>query len=235
MKMRHGYGISPNQYGIFEIEPSEMMFWMYCPVKFPDMDKWLVPENIKSEFGEILDFVESTGFDENKYVYVTAKTLFCTPNSLGNRPGWHSDGFATNDINFIWSDSSPTEFAIKGGVGNEETFSVPDDCEKSLEIFEQFGNIWGGTPRGIPNMLYRLDEKVIHRVAPRTDSGMRSFLKISISNHKYNLVGNSRNHLLNYDWDMVKRNEERNHPCQVFEKNNGTPSENSNSIEIGPK
>lgn len=43
-------------------------------------------------------------------------------------------------------------------------------------------------------------------------AGVRSFVKISVSRHRYNLVGNSVNHLLGLNWPMAERMPERNHP-----------------------
>lgn len=224
-KRLFGFGQAPIDMGKFDFQPTEMMFWMYCPVKLPGQ-QMIVPKTIYNEFSPVLDYfskwqAQRYEFMEDKYVYVTAKTLFCTPTALGNRPGWHSDGFGTDDLNFIWADSNPTEYAY----GPE--FSVEDDCDLSLVAFENYGKYKGGKFCREKH-LYLLDQKVIHRVAPRDTAGMRSFLKISVSKHKYNLIGNSRNYELDYDWDMKPRGEERNHPCQDFEDNLKTPSEATN-------
>jgi hypothetical protein len=52
--------------------------------------------------------------------------------------------------------------------------------------------------------------------SPRTrppPGGMRSFLKISLSHQKYNLVGNSHNYLFDYNWDLHDRDTLRNDPA----------------------
>lgn len=48
------------------------------------------------------------------------------------------------------------------------------------------------------NRLLRLNQFNIHQVAPVTSGGMRTFLKLSFSKDKYDLVGNSHNYLLDY-------------------------------------
>jgi hypothetical protein len=41
---------------------------------------------------------------------------------------------------------------------------------------------------------------------------MRTFVKVSFSYDKYDLVGNSHNYLLNYAWEMKERKDDRNIP-----------------------
>jgi len=41
---------------------------------------------------------------------------------------------------------------------------------------------------------------------------MRTFVKISFSKDKYDLIGNSHNYEMDYKWDMKERKEERNIP-----------------------
>jgi hypothetical protein len=61
--------------------------------------------------------------------------------------------------------------------------------------------------------MLKLNPYVIHDTpmipAP---GGMRSFFKISVSNQRYNLRGNSHNHLFDYEWEMVDREALRNQP-----------------------
>lgn len=41
---------------------------------------------------------------------------------------------------------------------------------------------------------------------------MRAFLKVSFSKDKYDLLGNSHNYLMDYNWEMKARKEDRNIP-----------------------
>lgn len=63
--------------------------------------------------------------------------------------------------------------------------------------------------------LLRLSQTVIHKVAENQASGMRTFVKVSISKDKYDLVGNSKNYLLDYNWEMRERKEKRNIPQKL--------------------
>ncbi|MBZ5864318.1 hypothetical protein LAG72_24625, partial [Escherichia coli] len=69
------------------------------------------------------DSINPTGSRwQDSFVYLSVKILHVTPDAPGNRPGWHSDGFLTNDLNYIWADRNPTEFFI-----NDDLYPVPED------------------------------------------------------------------------------------------------------------
>lgn len=44
---------------------------------------------------------------------------------------------------------------------------------------------------------------------------MRQYVKISLSDHRYNLENNSHNYLFDYDWPMFGREATRNDPQQA--------------------
>lgn len=209
------YGNPPIDLGLIDLHPEEMMFWLYCPIKVP-LRSVVIPANLR-QFSPIVDAVRSHCMGDESdahrwgasYVYITAKTLFVTADNPGNRPGWHSDGFMTDDLNFIWYDGNPTLFWEPYRLVN---FS--EDDQLSLSEMEAIASKHSQFHRTYPNKrLLRLDETVIHRVADVTKPGVRTFVKISISRDRYNLVGNSINHDLNLGWDYVGRSDERNQPA----------------------
>ena len=99
------YGKPPKVLGNFELAVSEMMFYMYLPIKLKGNRTYGI-HNIPKQlhvfydllFEANLDFIEKYGGNEDKYIYITAKHIFVTPDNPGNRPGWHCDGFGTDDI-----------------------------------------------------------------------------------------------------------------------------------------
>lgn len=184
-----------------------MMFWLYCPVKLIGSTETVIPANLM----QFLPLVEQAKDDcrnrwRENYVYLTAKTLFVSPENPGNRPGWHSDGFMTDDLNYIWSDRDGTLFWEP-----EQTRDFTQDHIASLAEMSSAASV-GPTKQYPDKHFLRLDETVIHRVADFGAPAMRSFVKISVSRHRYNLVGNSINHLLPINWDLALRSTERNHP-----------------------
>ena len=153
------------------------------------------------------------------YVYVTARRGYATPGNPLNRPGWHCDDFMGRDLNYIWSDAYPTRI-----LRSDKPLPIPADDEVSMAVMQGCADRANGPGRtpisGLPwiedapaGHLLRLTPYVIHDTPEiPAPGGMRSFFKISVSEHRYNLVGNSHNHLLDYDWPMHDRAVVRNQP-----------------------
>ncbi|WOF74182.1 hypothetical protein QMT40_001829 [Parvibaculaceae bacterium PLY_AMNH_Bact1] len=201
------YGTAPEDLGLIDLSPTEMMYWLYCPIKLPRGDL-TVPANLR-QFRPVVARVRQNlsqwAWDES-YVYLTAKTLWVSQTEPGNRPGWHSDGFMTDDVNYVWSDSEGTLFWEP-----EELCMFSQDHVASLPEMEREAE--GGPHKTYPDKhLLKLDERVIHRVPDFAEPRIRSFVKVSVSRHRYPLIGNSINHELNCDWDQVERAEDRNCP-----------------------
>lgn len=204
------YGCPPRDLGRVALAPVEMMFWLYCPIKTADSHAMIIPPNLM----QFLPLLEQAKMDcrnrwKENYVYLTAKTLWVSPENPGNRPGWHSDGFMTDDLNYVWSDRDGTLFwepeQPRGFIQDHVASLAEMDSAASAGPLKQYPD----------KHLLRLDETVIHRVADFAAPGMRSFVKISVSRHKYNLVGNSINHLLPVNWALAPRAAERNHPASL--------------------
>lgn len=204
------YGQEPKVVGEFQTQASEMCFVQYLPIAFniEDLndDRVLIPKNLQWTSHLVFAAIDDCEIaDRFHYVYLTVKHLYVTPSNMGNRPGWHSDGFGTDDINYIWCDKYPTEFCI-------QEFNITEDCETSLKEMEEQARVLNVKTYG-ENTLLRLDKYNIHRT-PVIGEGYRTFVKISISKNRYNLKGNAHNYLFDYDWDMVVRSDIRNHPSK---------------------
>lgn len=213
------YGKLPADLGLIDLNPVEMMFWMYCPIRVPGMMDVEVPANlewtmpiVRSALANYNTYAGySSVYQMEEYVYLTAKTLWVSGDHIGNRPGWHSDGFGSDDVNYIWCDRAPTDFLhIPSGV------SLSDDCDISMQQMHAYAlrpAMYGGEIVTFPDKhLLRLDPSVIHRSPVTFAAGMRTFAKVSVSKDRYDLVGNSVNHLLNVSWPLVERQDKRNHP-----------------------
>lgn len=214
------YGAPPKDLGELKLDTSEMMFWLYLPIKMPGTYSEQLPKQL-DPYTEVIDRVY---MDVNKtfgrqrwkdsYVYLSVKVLHVTPDAPGNRPGWHSDGFLTDDLNYIWADRNATEFFI---TADHKRFYVPEDHTQSMEWFDQQATCRPCTGDRLEhakvNHLYRLDQTVIHRVSLNVDSGKRAFVKVSVSNKPYVQLGNSINHgLPEHPRPSLARQAERNCP-----------------------
>ena len=207
------YGALPIDLGLIDLSPSEMMFWLYCPIKMPGQLIWNSPPNLE-QFEPIIGAVsQDCSLDawRESYVYITAKTLWATPENPGNRPGWHSDGFLTDDLNYIWADANPTVFFFDG---QRHAFSADHSAslsEMDALCEEPVAAAFDHRTYPVKHLL-RLDQTVLHKVATNIRPGVRTFVKISVSRHRYALRGNSINHELAPDWAYADRQAERNCP-----------------------
>lgn len=211
------YGELPTSLGEHVITCEEMLFYQYLPIKLTGTTALSVEPRL-SCFEKVIgicacDFIGVFGLDRyvSSYVYVTAKRMFQKAGCSFNRPGYHSDGFMTDDINYVWCDKQPTIF-------NNSDFALTQDDEVSLAEMEA---------QALPekemvypeNTLLRLDQFNIHKVNENDFSGMRTFLKVSFSKDKYDLIGNAHNYLLDYSWDMKPRAATRNIPQSLSTPN----------------
>lgn len=61
--------------------------------------------------------------------------------------------------------------------------------------------------------LYAIDPGVVHATPLIEGPGcMRQYVKVSLSNERYNLENNSHNYLFDYDWPLHNREMLRNDP-----------------------
>lgn len=210
-------GNPPLDLGLHDHHFDEMMFWMYCPISVPGSSHYVCGAQLR-QFAPLINACrdhDPEAFEAN-YAYVTAKTLWVEGQYIGNRPGWHTDGFGTDDVNYIWSDRAPTEFFIIDPVQ-----PISDDCEQSMMDMECLFVMVDQMSPYYPALVYedkhllRLDPTVMHRCPVGFEPGMRTFFKLSLSKDRYNLKGNAVNYLLpETNWPLVDRVEARNHPAK---------------------
>ncbi len=206
------YSQLPANLGQFTVDCKEMMFYQYLPIKMIGEANPVFEDRLdcfKSMVGTICcDYIGTFGLDNyvGSYVYLSAKYLFQAEGCGYNRPGWHCDGFMTDDINYIWSDRNPTVFNISD-------FVLSQDDRLSMTEMQEQARFKNDIEFPV-NSLLRLNQYNVHKVGHQSE-GMRTFLKVSFSKDKYDLIGNSHNYLLKYDWEMKERMAERNIPQTI--------------------
>jgi hypothetical protein len=202
------YGAPPIPIRHFPLECPEVMHYMYLPIKMAGGWDLRLPENL-AWLRPLVDSVCNSGLVQTEhYLYVTARRGYATPDNPINRPGWHTDGFGTDDMNWIWTNKYGTRFACHDFHG------ISPDHEESMRQFEEQAVV---TFVGIPYYFYMVNPHVVHttpEIPP--PGGDRTFVKISRSLSKYNLAGNSHNYLFDYHWKMWERGEVRNDPATFF-------------------
>jgi hypothetical protein len=187
------------------ISCDELMFVQYMPIVMPGSGT-RIPRNLRC-FSLLASYVP---FASDDYVYLTAKKSFVDIGDAQNRPGWHIDGFGSNDVNYIWSDSVPTEFCI-------QDFDLSEGHAESMAQMYDQAKAANYTSYPAQSLL-KLDATVVHRAAPAAKAGYRTFAKLSVSKHRYNLKGNAHNYLFDYEWPMFDRSDSRNHPYVLGEE-----------------
>lgn len=204
------YGRLPAHLGYFECHTDEMFFYQYLPIKLQGQHNPIIERRLDC-FNKLVgkvccDFIGEFGLNTymDCYVYLTAKRMYVNPQCSFNRPGYHSDGFGTSDINYIWSDKFPTVF-------NTTSFQLSEDDSISLLEMEAQAKKTNEVTF-LDNSILRLNQFNIHKCGEVTETTVRTFAKISFSGDKYDLKGNSHNHELNYNWELKDRKQQRNIP-----------------------
>ena len=193
----------PVNIGEFVTPCTELMYVLYMPVKLADQESVKIPKSLLGYECFVKMCIDHVGADvAGKYVYLTVKSLWVEPNCLGGRLGWHTDGFGTDDINYVWTDKHPTEFC-------NQDFILSDDHAVAMQ--DMIDQVKKENIVQYPELeVMRIDQRHVHRCPVNVDPGYRTFARVSISSNKYNMIGNAHNHDLDYSWIMHPRGLSRN-------------------------
>lgn len=196
----------PISLGVFDIECNEYMKYQYLRIN--DGTIIYLEDRLQKFKPLIIACINDYGSTDlesllRSYIYLTVKSEYQRDGCGFNRPGWHIDDFGTDGQSYVWSNCQPTIF-------NDGPFDLSDDEYKSMAEMEE---------QAKPENNYCFPDKTlirmgrsVHKVGPYIE-GHRVFVKVTFSKEKFNLLGNSKNYLINYDWPMKPRNKERNVPC----------------------
>lgn len=179
-------------------------------IKESSCSDYLIPENLTKVVQPILQgalelstHLASLHTDFN--CYLSIRHEYVNPSSIGNRPDWHIDGFKSDQYNFIWFDSLPTEVCLGD-------FSLTNDHDISL--LEMKDQAIGMPILNLkPFTLYEMDLNCVHRPTFNKTNNpiLRAFIKLTFSKEVFNCVGNSWNYLIPHVRPTVKRKNSRNH------------------------
>lgn len=207
------YGEPPRPLHKFTLQWDELMHYLYLPIRLPHTTGLHIPDRLQFLTNLIrAAFADAQTINPDVidwHIYITARHGHATPDNPLNRPGWHCDGFGTEDLNYIWWDRWPTRFAL------QPFHNIHPGHSESMRQFD--AQVDESNAVTYPDQtLLALNPYVVHAtpIIP-PPGGMRRFVKISFSPHRYNLRGNSHNYLLNYNWPMYDRNELRNDPAHA--------------------
>lgn len=216
---RCGYFTSPPRYGQapvrldqFDVDLKEVMYYLYLPVfmfEAEPIDGSYVrlPDNVRCCYPLIsaaVLAVNDARLGPYKYCYLSARKGWATADNPLNRPGWHCDGFGTDDMNYVWWKGPGTRFAV------QDFGDISDNHKVSLFQFESRAPVDKNCYHPPEGFLYEINPFVVHATPIIETPCWRQYVKISFSNHRYNLENNSHNYLFDYDWPMHGREDTRN-------------------------
>lgn len=194
------------------VEGMEYSNIVYMCIKEAGHSEYQVPENLNPLVDQLLQGVYRLqpslyGDDWKKYCYLTVKRMHIQPEAVANRDGWHIDGFKSDQDNFIWCDSIPTQVSVG-------QFDITDDHDISLDEMNEQAMYCDKKRISLDeNTLYLLDQQCVHNVS-KNDSGkvvLRTFLKITFSSELFNCLGNAWNYKIPHIKPSVQRKDIRNH------------------------
>lgn len=196
----------------YDVSELEFCNIVYMCIKQKGSSEYSIPDNITNLVDTVLADIYSLSpdlykDDWTKYCYITIKKQYIQPNTLGNRDGWHIDGFKSDQENFIWSDreETPTEVCIG-------EFNLTNDHDKSLtEMLEQSSQMVSQQLKS--NMIYNMDQSCVHRptINNTNTAVLRTFIKVTFSKELFNCYGNAWNYKLPHIKPTVNRKNNRNH------------------------
>ena len=199
--------------GSFDIQFDEYCYYLYMPIKLAGDFSYKIEKRLDLFIyiidDCIRDYTKTYGIYNyyDSYIYLTVKHKYQTKTDSINRSGWHIDGYDPDsdfkEINYLWSN-------VQSTIYNSSSFNLSKDHALSLEQMKE---------QALPendytfpdNSLVRVDDTIVHRVGDIIE-GNRCFVKVTFSNKRFNLLGNTRNYLLNYNWKMYTRDKTRNVP-----------------------
>lgn len=222
---------APLDLGAFLNQAEEFQHVVYMPIKpreyayFRRLD---LPEHLDWAF-PLLQAVSAHIGPQPRFMYLTVRHHWVEAGTAGNREGWHIDGYGSpGDRNFIWCSSVPTEY-VEGNLW------LPQDHAECLRTLEGINKAEHCVSTLKPYHLYELGD-VVHRCGIAKESGMRTFVKISVSSEKYDLLGNARNPLLpSTHWPLKPREGVRNHPTAQPGGGKALPDHRKENIWDGPR
>jgi hypothetical protein len=188
---------------------NQFHYVLYMPVKMQESAEIYLPKHLRA-FGDMLQSVIDAELLIRQqavlaeYIYLTVKCFPVEGENVGNRHGWHIDGYGTDDVNWIFSSHGCTQM-LNASVNLSEDH---DQCLRELAL-EGATNLDRVDLE--VNTLHRLGSSIIHRPPVEVEQGVRTFVKISFSKHQYNLMGNAINPDINYNWTYHRRALARNH------------------------
>lgn len=139
------------------------------------------------------------------HTYITVDCSTVEADGQQRNGGLHVDGFQGARIdpktkvtrNYVATSNGGTRFY-------PQRFNADLD-DATFNLFEGF-DLQAGQPQVAPeNMVCFMDAYTVHESGLASRDGLRTFLRVTFDLKPFDRFGNTRNAMLDYDWDMVTR------------------------------
>ena len=178
------------------------------PIRLSGQAEYCVPEEWSSLIPMLRDIIATEHVhnpnvtDYNTYITVDSKMV--EPDEQQRHGGLHVDGFQGARIdpktkitrNYVVTTNGGTRFY-------PQPFIVVD--ENLYNVFQGFDLQAKDHVVAKENTVYFMDAYTVHESGMASHRGVRSFLRVTFDLKKFDRLGNTRNSMLDYDWDMESR------------------------------
>jgi hypothetical protein len=184
------------------------------PIKLAGSNEYKIPDEITPFLGtiqQIINYEHSILTPEqlrSYHAYITIDQSYVEAGSFQRKPGAHVDGFQGARIHpktiinhsYVVSNGTPTLY-----YSHAFNFSPLDerihDCFLEMDIQANNANSMNTNHYTI----YLMDAYNVHRATAATVKCFRTFLRISYDVKMFDRLGNTRNNMFDYQWNMVPR------------------------------
>lgn len=193
------------------------------PIKFPNINEYRIPEEI-SQFEDLIKQIANFEHSFNNkiddlYCYITIDQKIVKQNEFTRKKGIHVDGFQGAripepliiDHSYIVSDIIPTVFY-------DQSFEVGHNWDKScfdyfLGFEEQADEL--KMFRFNPYEIALINAYCLHRADIVRQDTQRTFFRMSYTVREFDRLGNAKNKMFDYDWEMVARDFRGDNTCKI--------------------
>lgn len=184
------------------------------PIKLAGSNEYKIPDEItpfRSTIQKIIDHEHAILSEEqllSYHAYLTIDQSYVQAGAMQRKPGAHVDGFQGARIcpktiinhSYVVSNVTPTVFY-------PQAFNFSHLDERFHDFFVEM-DAQAHEEKSIqtnPYTIYLMDAYTVHRASIATESGFRTFLRVSYDVKEFDRLGNTINPLLPYNWEMAPR------------------------------
>lgn len=178
------------------------------PIRLAGERWYMIPKEWEALIPLIRQIVETEQANNphwrDYYAYMTVDCKHVEPDEQQRHGGLHVDGFQgerheskhKTTRNYVVTTNGGTRFY-------PQRFVVADPAK--FNVFQGFDLQAEDYFIGSENVVHFMDAYSVHESGLASHSGLRTFLRVTFDLKEFDRLGNTKNSLLSYDWEMVAR------------------------------